>query len=114
MKYTWEIVQILFYLLLVIALIYLAAKLFRRRVFRGGGGRHLQNLERMYFAPDKFLSLVRVKDRVILFSIGEENINEIREWPLEEFEDLNMDNGDRTSFSGYLKKYIDKYRRDDR
>ncbi|MFW6386424.1 MAG: FliO/MopB family protein [Bacillota bacterium] len=97
----------------MVALIYVSAKIFRKRVFQGGGGNHLQTLERMYFAPGRFLSLVRVKDRVILFSVGEENVEMIREWPLEDFGELQSEKETPPSFSGYFRKYIDKYRRDD-
>jgi len=108
----WDIIRIVFYFIIIIGLIYLAARIFKRKIFQSGDGQYLQVIERMYFAPKRFLSLVRVKDRVILFSISEKRIQEVQTWALDEFEDFTKDNS-TSSFPGYFKKYFEKYRRDD-
>jgi len=86
MNYSLEIMKMIFYLILILAAIYLLARFLKKFYLNPGGGENLELIEQIYLESKKSLKLVRVKDKILLFSVSEEKIEKIKEWPEAEFE----------------------------
>ncbi len=115
MNYGVEIARIFFYLLIVLAIIYLGQRYLRRFMRGQQQGEHIQIIEQLYLSPKKNLTLVRAKDRVILLAVHEEGVEELDSWPGEEFgpeQPADVRGGEPGSFGGRLKKWLETYRRD--
>lgn len=113
MNYYWEIIKIAFYLVIIIAVIYILGRYMRRFYMRPGGGENMELIEQLYLDSKKSLRLVRIKDKVMLFGLSEKNIELLAEWPESEFSfEKNTDNMN-TDFSVKFKELLHKYRSDD-
>ena len=86
MNYSLEIMKMLFYLIIILAAIYLLARFLKKFYLNPSGGENLELVEQIYLESKKSLKLVRVKDKILLFSVSEEKIEKIKEWPETEFE----------------------------
>lgn len=114
MNYSWEIIKIIFYLILVLGIIYLLANFLKKKVFQPTGGQYMETIEQLYLGPNKSLKLVKVRENILLLGVTDEKIELLKEWPKSEFPlDLKANNNDhRPDFAHYLKDFIGKYRRD--
>jgi len=97
-------------LLVVVALIYVTMMVLRkvslgRSGFSGNKG-SLEVLERSYFAPKKFVCLLRVEKKVLLVGVAENNINMLADVSDQEFEvaQTNEKKSAGKSFGSYLKQ----------
>ena len=110
MNYSWELIKIFIYLALIIGVIILVARIFKKGYFYQNNGKHMQVIEQVYLGQKNLLSLVKVQDKVILFSVGSDEIKKITEWPKEEFSDLEIK--ETPDFKDHLKKYLNGNWRD--
>ena len=110
MNYSWELIKIFLYLALIIGIIILVARIFKKGYFHHNKGKHMQIIEQIYLGQKNLLSLVKIKDKVILFSVGSEDIKKITEWPEEEFADIEIK--ETPDFKKQLKKYLNGSWRD--
>lgn len=104
MNYSWELVKIFIYLGIIIGIIVLTAKVFKKGYFQHNQGKYLKVIEQIYLGQKNILSLVKVKDKIILFSVAPDRIEKIKEWPEEEFDNLFPE--ESVDFKSQLKKYI--------
>lgn len=112
MNYSWEIVKIVFYLIIISAVIYLLARFLKNFYLRPGGGENMALIEQLYLDSKKSLQLVRVKDKVLLISVSENEIKLLDQWPRSEFSDIdNPPTADRADFKTKFKEYMGQYRR---
>ncbi len=96
-------------LIVIVVLIYVTMIVLRkfslgRSGFTGGKG-SLEVLERNYFAPKKFVCLLRVEKKVLLVGVAENNINLIADVSDQDFESLDASKKKSAakSFGSYLK-----------
>ncbi|MFW5856060.1 MAG: flagellar biosynthetic protein FliO [Bacillota bacterium] len=117
MNYSWEIIKMIFYLLLVLGIIYLLTRFLKNRFFQPRGGSNIKIIEQVYLAPKKSLKLIKIRDKIILIGISGDKIEVLSEWSSSEFgplaEEENDNNELGTRFSSYFNKFKEKYRRDD-
>ncbi len=111
MDFGWEIAKIIFYLALVVGIIYLVSFLLRKGIFKSRQGKYMNIIDRLSLTPKTNLTLVQVKDKVILFSVSDKKIEKISEWELSEFNELEIESKD--DFQGYLNKFLRVSRRDE-
>mgnify|MGYP006311382793 CR=1 FL=1 len=112
MNYSFQIFKMIFYLALVLALIYLIARFMKKFYLQPNGGENMQLIEQLYLDSKKSLKLVQVKDEILLFSVSEDEITLLKEWPEAEFENLIKQNTEQQKdFSSSFKKIFNKYRR---
>lgn len=73
--------QIIFYLLCLVAVLFLAAKTTRWLGGKAGRshGRYMRVVETLYLGPNRSLSLIMVCNRLYLISTAERNLNLLRE-----------------------------------
>jgi len=97
-------------LLVIVALIYATMIVLRkmslgRSGFAGGKG-SLEVLERSYFAPKKFVCLLRVEKKVLLVGVAENSINLLADVSDQEFGALEAAHRKAAgkSFGSYLKQ----------
>lgn len=67
----WNLVQLLFSLLLVLGLIYGLLKFFNRKNKMFQKNRKLENIGGLSLGPNRSLQLVRIADRVLVIGVGE-------------------------------------------
>ncbi|WP_037985683.1 flagellar biosynthetic protein FliO [Thalassobacillus devorans] len=67
----WNLVQLLFSLLLVLGLIYGLLKFFNRKNKMFQKNRKLENIGGLSLGPNRSLQLVRIGDRVLVIGVGE-------------------------------------------
>jgi flagellar protein FliO/FliZ len=76
------------------------------------GGRSLQNikvLSNQMIMPKKFLSVVRVKDKLLILGISENNISLLKEIEAEEADLITETNPNmQQGFADLFKKYLNK------
>ncbi|MFW6007222.1 MAG: flagellar biosynthetic protein FliO [Bacillota bacterium] len=104
MNYSWELVKIFIYLLFIIGIIILAARLFKKGYYHHNQGKYMKIIEQIYLGQKGFLSLVKIKDEVFLFSVTGDKIKQINKWPADKFDDLSQNQSD--NFKTQLKQYI--------
>jgi len=116
MNYSLEIMKMIFYLIIILVAIYLLARFLKKFYLNPSGGENLELIEQIYLESKKSLKLVRVKDRILLFSVSEEKIEKIKEWPENEFDyNRNSKLEDKFDFKNMdFSKILDKFmNRDD-
>ena len=75
-----ELARVVFYLVLVIALMYLFSYFLKRSISGKSRGRYIQVIEQVYLAPKKRLALVRVHDQILLLSNSETEVKVLFSW----------------------------------
>jgi len=109
----FEIIKLIFPLLIISLMLY-GLLLFVKKYSFKRGGKSLQNikvLSNQMIMPKKFLSVVRVKDKLLILGVSENNINLLKEIDAEESDliaeansNLNLNQG----FADLFKKYLNK------
>ena len=74
MNFSWQLIKMVFYLLVIIALIILLAKFIKKQTLLAGSGQQLQILEKLYFNSEQALYLVKVLDEYWVLGISAEKI----------------------------------------
>lgn len=97
-------------LLVIVVLIYVAMLVLRKfslgRAGIMGGKGSLEVLERSYFAPKKFVCLLRVEKKVLLVGVSENNINLVADVSDQDFAALEkkQEKTKYSSFTEYFKQ----------
>ncbi|MGM0409716.1 MAG: flagellar biosynthetic protein FliO [Bacillota bacterium] len=113
MEYSWEMLKIIFYLILVIAVIYILARYLRKLYLRPKGGANMEIVEQLYLDSNVSLKLVHIKDKIMLIGVTQESIEILAEWSESEFSIEKIQNDNSIDFKEKFKEVIAKYRRDD-
>lgn len=100
MNYTWEIVKIIFYLSLVLALIYLINYYLKKAKLGTQTAKYINIIEQVYLAPRKSLILVLVEKKILLLSVSEKSVEVLDTWAKEDFSQLEF--AETKSFKNYL------------
>ena len=103
--YLW---RILIYIVIISGVIYLAGKLLKSKLLGKREGKHMGLIEQLFLGSKRHLSLVEVKDKIILLGVTSNQITKIKEWNKEEFGELSSH--DSTPDFG---KIMSRFRRDD-
>lgn len=107
---TWEIVRVLFYLVLVIGFIYLLNFFLKNGITGKSKGRYIKVLEQVYLSPKKSLSLIKIHDQVLLISNTDTDIKVLYSWDEKEFPEPGHSE-DGESFKEYFQKFSKSNRR---
>ncbi|MCK9279924.1 MAG: flagellar biosynthetic protein FliO [Melioribacteraceae bacterium] len=107
----WEIISGMLPLILLIALLFGALVLVKRYSFSINGRKSkllkIEVLNNQMILPKKYLSVVKVEDKVLLLGISENNITLIKEYEFDE--SMEIDNNlpvDKGSFVDILKQNL--------
>jgi len=112
MEYGREIIKIIFYLALVIGIIYIIQYFFRRTFIMQNQGKYIEIVDKIYFGPKKGLFLVRIQDKILLISVTDNKISELKQW--DEL-DFKLEAGeDKKDFKKYLMKFFNNADRRDK
>lgn len=107
----FDIVKLIFPLLIISLMLY-GLLLFVKKYSFKRGGKSLQNikvLSNQMIMPKKFLSVVRVKDKLLILGISENNINLLKEIDAEESDMMEETNAAHNQgFVDLFRKYINK------
>ncbi|MFI5359240.1 MAG: FliO/MopB family protein [Halanaerobiales bacterium] len=106
-----ELARVIFYLVLVIALMYLFSYFLKKTISGKSRGRYIQVMEQVYLAPKKSLALVKVHDQIFLLSNAETEIELLFSWKEEDFPVPAITNSGE-NFRVYLDKFTKANRRD--
>ena len=117
---TFAFLQIIFYLICLVAVLFLASRATRWLGGKVGGvrGRYMRVIETLYLGPNRSLYLITVCNRLLLISTAERNINLVMEIndpavlsKIMEENTLSADSNGKgqtpKSFSDYMKKLLD-------
>ena len=104
MNYNWELVKVFIYLALIIGIIILVAKFIKKGYSYQNNGKYLKLIEQLYLGQKKYLSLVKVKNKIFLLSVGEDKIEKIEDWSEAEFGNLDLKSN--SEFQGKLKQLL--------
>lgn len=107
-NFAWEIAKVSFYLLLVLAVIYLLSYLIKNNISKSGKGRYINIIEQVYLAPKRSLALVAVHDTVLLISNSEDKIRVLEKWNKSDFPGSGDALKNGHSFKEYLQKNFRK------
>ncbi len=111
---SWDILQIFFILFLLIAVMYILLYLVKRYLFtfdRKTAGQFKVNvLATQLIMPRKYISLIRIKNKVYLLGVSEQSITLLDKDDSEDYEIDEETNEKLTtsSFIDYLKKSMGK------
>jgi len=107
----FEIIKLIFPLLIISLMLYGLLVFVKKYSFKRGG-RSLQNikvLSNQMIMPKKFLSVVRVKDKLLILGISENNISLLKEIEAEEADLITETNPNmQQGFADLFKKYLNK------
>ncbi|KUO61099.1 hypothetical protein APF79_13170 [bacterium BRH_c32] len=105
----WEIIQGMFPLILLIALLFGALILVKRYSFSINGKKSkllkIEVMNNQMILPKKYLSVVKVEDKVLLLGISENNITLLKEYEYDEsmeIDDISLN--EKGSFIDILKQ----------
>ncbi|MDZ7672976.1 MAG: flagellar biosynthetic protein FliO [Halanaerobiales bacterium] len=96
MNYTFEILKIGFYLILIVGVIYFLAMFIKKNITKVQSGSHLKVIDRIYMGTKIGLLLVEVNDEIILISQTENSIEKLDKWNKDDF-DIDFDQIDNNS-----------------
>ncbi|MFW5962088.1 MAG: FliO/MopB family protein [bacterium] len=92
MDYAWEILKIVFYLLIIVGGLYGGAFFVKKHMQKSQQG-NMKVMARLMLTNKNALSLINVKDKVFLLGISDEKVSKLHTWEKEEFnEELESDN----------------------
>jgi len=107
----FEIVKLIFPLLIISLMLYGLLVFVKKYSFKRGGN-SLQNikvLSNQMIMPKKFLSVVRVNDKLLILGVSENNINLLKEIDADESDLINQTSTNQNqSFADLFKKYLPK------
>ena len=110
MNYTFEILKIGFYLLLIVGIIYFLSLFFKKNILNVQSGKHLKIIDKLYMSSKSGLFLVEINDEIILLSQTENNIEKIESWGKTDF-DINLEEikEDEVNRQKHFKEFFMKY-----
>lgn len=107
----FEIIKLIFPLLIISLMLYGLLVFVKKYSFKRGG-KTLQNikvLSNQMIMPKKFLSVVKVKDKLLILGISENNINLLKEIEADETDLIPETSQNMTQgFADLFKKYLNK------
>lgn len=107
----YEVIKLIFPLLIISLMLY-GLLLFVKKYSFKRGGRSLQSikvLSNQMIMPKKFLSVVKVKDKLLILGISENNISLLKEIEAEESDLIPETNSfQNQGFADLFKKYLNK------
>jgi len=107
----FDIVKLIFPLLIISLMLY-GLLLFVKKYSFKRGGKSLQNikvLSNQMIMPKKFLSVVRVKDKLLILGLSENNISLLKEIDAEESDMMDETHtAHNQGFTDLFRKYINK------
>ncbi|HKL13212.1 MAG TPA: flagellar biosynthetic protein FliO [Halanaerobiales bacterium] len=111
MNYTFEILKIGFYLLVVVGIIYFLSVLFKKNVLSVQSSKHLKLIDKLYMGSKTGLFLIEVNDEIILISQTENKIEKLDKWKKVNFdfdiEELRESNESKQAqFKEFFMKYL--------
>ncbi|MEJ6950228.1 flagellar biosynthetic protein FliO [Natronospora cellulosivora (SeqCode)] len=106
MNYSWEIIKISVYLLLVLGLIYLFAYFMKNRLQGPKSNKYIEILESVHIMPKRNLSLVKINDKILLLGHTEQNLNVLESWDLNEFTEITSE--ENRYFKDYIYDFLEK------
>ncbi len=111
MNYTFEILKIGFYLLVIVGLIYFLSTFFKKNVLNVQSGKHMKLIDKLYLGSKTGLFLVEVNDEIILISQTENRIEKLDKWKSVDFdfdvEELKEGNtSTQVQFKEFFRKYL--------
>ena len=107
----FEIVKLIFPLLLICLMLYGLLVFVKRYSFKRGGNALLdiKVINNQMIMPKKFLSIVKVKDKLLILGVSENNINLLKEIDAEESDLIpEANNNLNQGFADLFKKYLNK------
>ncbi|MFW5984683.1 MAG: FliO/MopB family protein [Halanaerobiaceae bacterium] len=107
MDFAKVFLMILFYILVIAVILYFAGKILRGKFFGQQSGKHVGLIEQLYLGPKRNLSLIKVKNKVILLGVTANNISKLKEWDEQDFGELVLK--EDLDF----KSILNKFRRDE-
>jgi flagellar protein FliO/FliZ len=106
----FDIIKSIVPLILILALLFGVWLLVRKYSFSLTGKKlrnlHIDVLHNQLILPKKYLSLVRVKDKLLVLGISENNISVLKELDYNELEDEFIPNEHRHNFIDLLKQNL--------
>ena len=111
MNYTFEILKIGFYLLLIVGIIYFLSLFFKKNILNVQSGKYLKLIDKLYMSSKTGLFLVEINDEIILLSQTENNIEKIDSWEKADF-DINIEEikeskvNRQKQFKEFFMKYL--------
>ena len=110
MNYTFEILKIGFYLILIVGVIYYLGMFFKKNITKAQSGSHLKIVDRIYMGTKTGLLLVEVNDEILLLSQTENSIEKLDKWSKDDFDiDLDEFNNNTTDNTDKFKDFFMKY-----
>ena len=111
MNYTFEILKIGFYLLVVVGIIYFLSVMFKKNVLSVQSGKHLKLIDKLYMGSKIGLFLIEVNDEILLISQTENRIEQLDKWKKVDFdfdiEEIREGNqGKQAQFKKFFRKYL--------
>lgn len=112
MEYLSDVLYIIFFLLMlgfVIFLAYYSTRWLGKKSFfaQSNSSRNMEILDRLHLTQDKSLLIVKVAQRRLLLSITQQNISKVLEFSEDEAI-ISIDQGNTTNFSNLLKDTMTK------
>lgn len=109
----WDIVNIFFVLIILLGVMYVLLYLMKKFLYpsssKGNNGFNINVLSTQIIMPKKFLSIVKVKDKIYLLGISEQSINLIDELDNDgSFEEVKSTQLTNTNFFDVFKKSLGK------
>ncbi len=107
----FEIVKLIFPLLLICLMLYGLLVFVKRYSFKRGGNAILdiKVINNQMIMPKKFLSVVKVKDKLLVLGVSENNITLLKEIDADESDLMNNPEANQTQgFAELFKKYLPK------
>src|SRR6056297_3472295 len=110
MNYTFEILKIGFYLILIVGVIYFLSTFFKKNVLNVQSGKHMKLIDKLYMGSKTGLFLVEVNDEILLISQTEKSIEKLDKWNTVDFDyDIEKLKEGNTSKQTQFKEFFIKY-----
>jgi flagellar protein FliO/FliZ len=117
--------KIMFYLAIIIALLYIGLKAFKKKMMGGSGsnrgsGRYLEVLENKLIGSQKHVTLVKVGNRILVLGVAEGGVNLLSQ--IDNPEEIKIllsgnsqnENGVTGSFSETIDAFLSRFKKDGR
>lgn len=104
----FEIIKLIFPLLLIIGLLFGLLLLVKKIQFKGDRIIHsnIKVVHTLMLMPKKYLSFVKINDKIIVLGVSEQNINLIKELNADQLEVNEANSSPSLNFSEQLKNLI--------
>ena len=110
MNYTFEILKIGFYLILIVGVIYFLSTFFKKNVLNVQSGKHLKLIDKLYLGSKQGLFLVEINDEILLISQTENKIEKLDKWKAVDFDfDVEEIKEDQASKQQQFKDFFMNY-----